>query len=167
MSTTHPSQYTMGAGRFINITTALSHILPQTVTSHLRIKLIKRYFSLAEMENVVLEAKASWNHCMVMLKSNASVDLFIAFLEDFKVQFTELYKHIKVLGKTTYEKIANAFVDRAFVFWKKEGELTRLIAYVKKNWYKKEKLLKKMQSIDIAVNKIISYYLKQLKLHHS
>ncbi len=110
------------------------------------------------MELFIEEMRNSWAHCKELIASNAQLDLVIAFLEDFKEQFTAFYRYLKTFRKTTAQTLSLSLVDSAFVFWKKEGELSVLIRFVKHNWSAKKHLLKRIHTIDKIITTILSHY---------
>ena len=112
------------------------------------------------MEFLVEEMVNSWAHCKELIRSSARKEVVIAFLEDFKVQFTAFYNKIKSILKNKYQKLAFNMVDRAYFFWKKEGELTQIINFINTHWDAKHQVMKRIDMIDAVVTKILSQYQK-------
>lgn len=109
------------------------------------------------MEGSLEELKNSWTHCKELMKTHASKELVIAFLEDFKVQFTKFYQQI-LSKRTKYQQLAVSLVDKAFMFWKKEGEISLLISYVQNNWDAKPYIMKRIELIDKIVMNVFTQY---------
>ena len=112
------------------------------------------------MEFLIEEIINSWSHCKELVRSSAKKDVVIAFLEDFKVQFTTFYNYKKNIQKNYYQKLAFSMVDKAYFFWKKEGELTRLIRFVNTHWHTKKQVIKQIDIIDSIITTILSQYAK-------
>lgn len=109
------------------------------------------------MKPHIEELMNSWSHCKKLIDSKANIELTIAFLEEFKVQFTKFYNQIKTSDKNKHKQISLKLVDTVhYLFWKKEGEISRLISFVKYNWNAKQILKKKIVYFDKIILTIIT-----------
>lgn len=110
------------------------------------------------MDLALVEMKNSWTHCRELIQSHSQLDVVVAFLEDFKEQFTQFYHRVKNIQKNHYQRLSFSLVDKAYLFWTKEGELSQLISYVQANWHKQSYLLKRVELLDGIITAIITQY---------
>jgi len=113
------------------------------------------------MDVKVRELKSSWNHCKKLLAHSNNKELVVAFLEEFKIQFTKFHHKVNSSLTTKFQQSSSKLVDRAFLFYKQEGELSRFISRVKKTNQSKKRMTRYIQMLDKIISAILTAHSKK------